>query len=152
MVELNTKAFGPIAVEDDKIVYFEHGILGFPDLKEFTLIYDDEKGADTPIKWLQSIDESGFAMPVMNPELVIAGYTPHLDQELLATLGDNLASDNILIFVTVTVPKDIKKTSVNLKAPIIISIENRRAVQLICDDEEYGVKHAIYDKIMAAKA
>jgi flagellar assembly factor FliW len=152
MVELNTKAFGPIAVEDDKIVYFEHGILGFPDLKEFTLIYDDEKGADTPIKWLQSIDEPGFAMPVMNPELVIAGYTPHLERELLAPLGDNLASDNILIFVTVTVPRDIKKTTVNLKAPIIISIENRRAVQLICDDEGYDVKHAIYDKIMAAKA
>jgi flagellar assembly factor FliW len=152
MVELNTKAFGPIAVEEDKIVYFEHGILGFPDLKEFTLIYDDEKGADTPIKWLQSIDEPGFAMPVMNPELVIAGYTPHLEQELLAPLGDNLASDNILIFVTVTVPKDIKKTTVNLKAPIIISIENRRAVQLICDDEGYDVKHAIYDRIMAAKA
>jgi flagellar assembly factor FliW len=91
-------------------------------------------------------------MPVMNPELVIAGYTPHLEQELLAPLGDNLASDNILIFVTVTVPKDIKKTTVNLKAPIIISIENRRAVQLICDNEGYDVKHAIYDRIMAAKA
>jgi flagellar assembly factor FliW len=152
MVELNTKAFGPIAVEEDKIVYFEHGILGFPDLKEFTLIYDDEKGADTPIKWLQSIDEPGFAMPVMNPELVISGYTPHLERELLAPLGDNLESENIIMLVTVTVPKDITKTTVNLKAPIIISIENRKAVQLICDDDYYDVKHAIYDKIMAAKA
>jgi flagellar assembly factor FliW len=152
MVELNTRAFGPIAVEEDKIVYFEHGILGFPDLKEFTLIYDDEKGVETPIKWLQSIDEPGFAMPVMNPELVIQGYTPHLEQELLSPLGDNISTENILMFVTVTVPKDIKKTTVNLKAPIIISIDNRRAVQLICEDEGYDVKHAIYDKIMAAKA
>jgi flagellar assembly factor FliW len=152
MVELNTRAFGQIAVEEDKIICFEHGILGFPDLKEFTLIYDDEKGVDTPIKWLQSIDEPGFAMPVMNPELVVSGYTPHLEQELLAPLGDNLESENILMFVTVTVPKDIKNTTVNLKAPIIVSIENRKAVQLICDDDEYDVKHAIYDKIMAAKA
>jgi flagellar assembly factor FliW len=152
MVELDTRAFGKITVEKDKIVTFEHGILGFPDLKDFTLIYDDEKGVDTPIKWLQSMDEPGFAMPVMNPELVIKGYTPHLDSELLAPLGDNLASDNILMFVTVTVPKDITKTSVNLKAPIIISVENLKAVQLICDDEGYDVKHAIYDKIMAKKA
>jgi flagellar assembly factor FliW len=152
MVELNTRAFGTIGVDEDKIVYFEHGILGFPDLKEFTLIYDDEKGADTPIKWLQSIDEPGFAMPVMNPELVVQEYTPHMDKELLAPLGDNLEAENILIFVTVTVPKDIKKTTVNLKAPIIISIDNRRAVQIICDDDGYDVKHAIYDKIMAAKA
>jgi flagellar assembly factor FliW len=87
----------------------------------------------------------------MNPELVIKGYAPHIDSELLAPLGDNLASDNIIILVTVTVPSDITKTTVNLKAPIIISIDNRRAVQLICDEDGYDIKHAIYDKIMAAK-
>jgi flagellar assembly factor FliW len=152
MVELNTRAFGQIAVEEDKIINFEHGILGFPDLREFTLIFDEEKGVESPIKWLQSIDEPGFAMPVMNPDLVVKGYMPHIDKELLTTLGDNIESDNILMLVTVTVPKDITKTTVNLKAPIIISIENRKAVQLICDGEGYDVKHAIYDKIMAAKA
>jgi flagellar assembly factor FliW len=98
------------------------------------------------------LDEPGFAMPVMNPELVIKGYAPHLERELLAPLGDNLSSDNIIMLVTVTVPKDITKTTVNLKAPIIISIENRKAVQLICNEECYDVKHSIYDKIMAAKA
>jgi flagellar assembly factor FliW len=152
MVELNTRAFGHIAIEDDKVIYFDHGLLGFPDLKRFTIIFDEEKGVSSPIKWLQSIDEPGFAMPVMNPELVISGYTPHLERELLAPLGDNLESENIIMLVTVTVPKDITKTTVNLKAPIIISIENRKAVQLICDDDYYDVKHAIYDKIMAAKA
>jgi flagellar assembly factor FliW len=152
MVELNTRAFGKIAIEEDKIIYFDHGILGFPDLKRFTLIFDEEKGANSPIKWLQSIDEPGFAMPVMNPELVISGYMPHLERELLTPLGDNLERDNIIMLVTVTVPKDITKTTVNLKAPIIISVENRKAVQLICDEDYYDVKHAIYDKIMAAKA
>jgi flagellar assembly factor FliW len=150
MVKLKTKAFGQIEVEDDKIIRFDHGILGFPDLKDFTLIFDEDKGADSPIKWLQSIDEPGFAMPVMNPELVINGYTPHIDSELLSAIGDNIQSDNILILVTVTVPKDITKTTVNLKAPIIISIDNRKAVQLICDDD-YSIKHGIYDRIMAAK-
>jgi flagellar assembly factor FliW len=151
MVKLKTKAFGQIEIGEDKIIRFEHGILGFPDLKDFTLIFDEDKGVDTPIKWLQSIDEPGFAMPVMNPELAIKGYAPHIDSELLAPLGDNLASDNIIILVTVTVPSDITKTTVNLKAPIIISIDNRRAVQLICDEDGYDIKHAIYDKIMAAK-
>ena len=56
------------------------------------------------------------------------------------------------MFVTVTVPKDITKTTVNLKAPIIVSVDNLKAVQLICDDESYNVKHAIYDQLMAKKA
>jgi flagellar assembly factor FliW len=151
MVKLDTRAFGHIEIEDDKVIRFEHGILGFPDLKEFTIIFDEDKGVDTPIKWLQSLDEPGFAMPVMNPALVMNGYTPHIDRELLTPLGDNIASDNLLILVTVTVPRDITKTTVNLKAPIIISIDNRKAVQLICDEDDYDVKHSIYDKIMAVK-
>lgn len=55
------------------------------------------------------------------------------------------------MFVTVTVPKDVTKTTVNLKAPIIVSVDNRKAVQLISDDEAYSVKHAIYDELMAQK-
>ena len=90
-------------------------------------------------------------MPVMNPDLVIPGYSPNFAADLLKPLGDNLDGENILMFVTVTVPKDITKTTVNLKAPIIISIENRKAVQLISDDDGYSVKHAIYDEIMAQK-
>ena len=152
MVEITTKIFGQIAVEDDKIIHFDIGILGFPTLQDFTLIYDIDKGNEAAIKWLQSLQEPAFAMPVMNPELVVAGYNPKFQQELLAPLGDNLNSDNILMFVTVTIPKnDITKTTVNLKAPIIVSIDNRKAVQLINDDEAYSVKYAIYDILQARK-
>ena len=136
MVEINTRIFGKIAIEEEKIIRFESGILGFPQLKDFTLIYNAEKGNDSGIKWLQSIQEPAFAMPVMNPELAMPGYTPRFDRELLAPLGGNLDADNILMLVTVTVPKDITKTTVNLRAPIIISTDNRKVVQLICDDED----------------
>lgn len=152
MVEVTTKAFGKIAIDDDKIIRFEHGILGFPDLKDFTLIFDIDKGSESSIKWLQSLQEPNFAMPVMNPELVMEGYTPVFDRELLRPLGDNLDSENILMLVTVTVPKDVKQTTVNLKAPIIVSVEERKAVQLICDDDSYSIKYAVYDKLMAKKA
>ena len=65
MVEINTRIFGKIAIEEEKIIRFESGILGFPQLKDFTLIYNAEKGNDSGIKWLQSLQEPGFAMPVM---------------------------------------------------------------------------------------
>lgn len=152
MVEVNTRAFGKIAIEDDKIIRFDHGILGFPDLTDFTLIYDVEKGNDTAIKWLQSLQEPDFALPVMNPDLVMQGYEPRFDRDLLAPLGENLEADNILMFVTVTVPKDITKTTVNLKAPIIISMDKLKAVQLISDDDNYEIKHSIYNSLMAKMA
>ncbi len=152
MVEIDTRVFGKIAIEEEKIIRFEDGILGFPDLRDFTLIYDIDKGSDANIKWLQSLDEPGFALPVMNPDLVVSGYAPRFDRSLIESLGDNLRSDDILIFVTVTIPKnDVTRTTVNLKAPIIINVENRKAVQIIAEGGEYKVRYGIYDVLQARK-
>lgn len=152
MVEVNTNAFGKIAIEDNKIIRFEHGILGFPDLKDFTLIFNIEKGVESSIKWLQSLDEPNFAMPVMDPNLVMEEYMPVFDRELLKPLGENIVPENLMMLVTVTVPKEITQTTVNLRAPIIVNVEERKAVQLISDDDTYSIKYAIYDKIKAKKA
>ena len=42
-MEVSTKLFGTIDVGDDKIIEFPEGILGFPELKKFTLMYDNDK-------------------------------------------------------------------------------------------------------------
>lgn len=148
MVEVNTRIFGKIGIEDEKIIRFEKGILGFPDLRDFTLLYNVEKGDSASIKWLQSLQEPAFAMPVLNPDLVKPGYEPVFPEDLLLPLGE-LKDDNILMLVTVTVPSDVTKTTVNLRAPIIINTDNMKAIQLICDDESLSIKHAIYDEMMA---
>ena len=88
-------------------------------------------------------------MPVMNPALVVEDYCPAFNQEYLKPLGENLEQDDTLLFVTVTVPKDITKTTVNLKAPIIVNADTRKAVQLISEEEKYSIKYAIYDNLMA---
>ena len=62
---ITTRIFGEIEIDDAKIITFESGIIGFPDLKKFTLLYDAEKTGG--IKWLQSLEEPAFAMPVMDP-------------------------------------------------------------------------------------
>ena len=79
-MKLITRIFGEVNVEDNKIINFPHGIIGFPDLKRFTLLFDEEQGTGT-IKWLQSIDEPDFAMPVMDPLVVCPEYKPDIDKE-----------------------------------------------------------------------
>ena len=41
--------------------------------------------------------------------------------------------------------------SVNLRAPIVINVTERKAVQIILDGEEYQVKFPIYDILDARK-
>lgn len=47
--------------------------------------------------------------------------------------------------VTVTVPSDLTKMSVNLCGPIVINSSTRKAVQIIVEGEDYQVKFPIYD-------
>lgn len=144
-MKANTRFFGEIDIEEDKLIHFENGIIGFPELKTFTLIYDEEKKGKTSISWLQSMEEPELALPVMNPLDVEADYNPTVEDEFIKPLGE-FTQDDLFVLVTVTVPKDIKKIAVNLKAPIIINTKTRNAGQLIVEND-YPVKYQIYDLI-----
>lgn len=149
-MQITTKVFGEITIDDDKIIHFPKGIIGFPDLTEFTLVHDEEKGTDS-IHWLQSIQEPAFAMPVMDPLIVCPDYNPEADDELFNVLGE-IKPDELLVLVTVTVPKDLTKMSVNLKGPIVINAAEKRALQIIVEGDEYKVKYPIYDILNKKKA
>ena len=99
--------------------------------------------------WLQSMDEPTLALPILKPAYVRPDYAPVVDGELLSCLGDNIKDEDLLIFVTITVPTDITKMTCNLKAPIVIDSETLKGVQLIVDNEEYLVKYPIYDYLKA---
>ena len=150
-MNITTKVFGEITIDDDKIIHFPSGIIGFPDLTEFALVHDEEKGAGS-IHWLQSMQEPAFAMPVMDPLYVKESYNPMVEDELLKPLGD-LQPEDTFIMVTVSVPKDIHEMSVNLQAPIVINADNKAACQIIVDNEsgEYPVKFKVYDILQAKK-
>lgn len=144
-----TKVFGEITIDDDRIIKFPKGIVGFPDLTDFALLHDSEKGADS-VHWLQSLQEPAFAMPVMDPLRVCPDYNPEVDDEILQNLGE-LNPDEMLVLVTMTVPKDVKLMSVNLKGPIVINAAQKTAIQVIVEGDGYPVKFPIYDILEANK-
>lgn len=145
---ITTKLFGDIDVDDAKKITFVQGIIGFPELRDFLLVHDSESSGG--IRWLQSIQEPAFAMPVIDPLVVMPDYNPNIEDELLKPLNIK-NEDDVLVIVTITVPHDLTKMTVNLKAPIIICGESRLANQIITDDEQYLVKYPIYDILQAAK-
>ena len=148
-MKLTTRIFGEVEIEDSKIINFPNGIIGFPDLKSFTLMHDEEQGSGT-IKWLQSIEEPGFAMPVIDPLVVCPDYNPEVDKNIIQDIGD-LKDEDILVLVTVTVPHDLTKMTVNLMGPFIINVEERKGVQAIVENSDYPVKFPIYDILQKNK-
>lgn len=146
---VKTKFFGEVDLPEEKIIKFERGLIGLPDYKLFTILYDSEK-EDGNISWLQSCDEPTLALPVIKPWIIDESYNPVVEDELLKELGE-LSLDNLVILLTMTVPKDIEKMSVNMKAPIIINADTRKGGQIIVENEEYEVKHMIYDILKKQK-
>jgi len=146
---VTTKNFGEITIDDEKIITFPAGIIGFPELTEFALIHDEEKGVGG-IHWLQSMQEPAFAMPVMDPLAVEPDYNPQVDDEILKPIGE-LNPAETLVLVSATVPSDIKEMSVNLKGPFVINALEKKAVQVIIDGDEYPVKFPIYEILKAKK-
>ena len=144
-----TRLFGEIEIDESKIITFEDGIIGFPDMKKFTLIFDEEKEGRPSISWLQSMDEPEIAFPVMDPLFVCETYNPSVAEELLKNLG-TIKEDNLYVLVTVTVPQNIKELAVNLKAPIVINTDTRKASQIIVEDD-LPVRYRIYEILEEAK-
>lgn len=149
-MKVDTKKFGKIELDDKKLIRFTNGIVGFPDLKDFALIHDGEK-ENGPIRWLQSMQEPGFAMPVIDPLFVKQDYNPVVEDEMLKDIGLEDGTD-LFVLVTLTVPKDIQKMSVNLKAPFVINMKNREACQIIVEDDAYEVKFPVYEIFRGKKA
>jgi len=148
-MQAETRLFGTVNIPDDKIIVLENGMIGFPDMQRFALIFDAEKEDGGKIKWLQSMDEPSTAFPVMDPTIIKRDYNPTINDEILKPLG-KLTDDNVFVLSTVTVPKQIEKMSINLKAPIVINSDTMRGAQIIVEDD-LPVKYMIYDLLKSRK-
>ena len=149
-MKANTRLFGEIDIEEEKLITLENGMIGLPEHQKFALIFDEEKGRkESSVMWLQSMDDPQTAFPVMHPNTVKPDYNPTVNDEMLMPLG-TLTEENTYVLVTLTATPDVEQTSVNLKAPIVINTETRKGCQLIVEDD-YPVKYKIYEALKKRK-
>ena len=148
-MKAKTRLFGEIEIDESKIITFINGMVGFPDMKKFTILYDNEKEGKGNIMWFQSLDEPSFAMPVMQPNVIMPDYNPIVNDELISPLGE-FTEDNLYVLVTVTVPSDITKMTANMKGPIIINTDTLLASQIVVEND-MQVRFPIYELCKARK-
>lgn len=148
---IKTKHFGEINLNEDKLIRFENGILGFEGLKNYTLLYDIDNDEKSDISWLQSLEEPSLAIPVISPFLLKEDYNPEIEDELLNSLGE-ITEESLVVLVSMTVPAKIQDMTANLKAPFIINVETRKGCQIIVENSDYDIRFPFYDLLNAKKA
>lgn len=145
-----TKFFGEVELDDNKVLEFPNGIIGFEDFKKYAILYDEESEGETRISWLQSLEEPKLALPVIDPLAIMSEYTPMIEDELLKPLGDP-ADEDLLFLLAMTVPSDMTKVTANMKAPFIINAAACKGAQIIVDNADYPVKFNVYESVQRMK-
>ncbi len=141
-MKTNTKQFGDIEIQEDKIITFKEGIPGFEDLKRFILM--EEK--DSIFHALQSIEDEEICFIITDPYYFKKDYAPTIRESYFNKLGrgDN---DAFSLYAIVTLKDQVENSTLNLAGPLLIHIENRQGVQVIIEDAGYTTKHKIVDLI-----
>lgn len=141
---IETTHFGKIEIAEENILHFDEGILGFEEIKEYGLI--DNEDSESPFCWIQAIEMPELAFALVDPFAIKKDYDFELTDEDVSSLGIDIPSQ-VTVFAIVVVPEDTKKISMNLKAPIIINTNNRKAAQIILNSDKYTVRHFILDEL-----
>jgi len=125
-MELTTSRFGVLEVEEEKIIQFPSGLIGLPKINRYILI--DHK--DTPLKWLQAVDDPDIAFIVVSPSMIVAEYALEIDKSVKQYIGLE-RDDDLAVLVTMRVKGD--DVIANFQGPIIINSRAMKGVQVVLD-------------------
>ncbi len=148
-MKIKTKHFGEVDIEDELILSFEEGIFGFEDNKSFVIVYNNKTEA-SPFCWLQSTDDSAVCLPLIDPLAFFPEYNPEIPGDRVAKIGE-LKEEDLKLFTVVVVPEEIKRMTTNLMAPILVNVKTKKGLQVVVADEEYEIRHNLYEQIMQMK-
>jgi len=142
-VKVNTTRFGELTVNNEDIINFSEGLLGFESLTQFFVV---DPGDSTLILWLQSIEDASIAFPIIEPKIFKPDYVAKLLPADMAAVKLESITD-AKIYSILTIPSDITTMSANLKAPIVINNSKKIAKQIVLQDNKLSVKYEMYKEL-----
>jgi len=137
-MEINTRDFGIVEVEEDAIYEFEDGLYGFEDVKRFAIF---EKSFDeVSFLYLQAIDTIVPCFLVFEPWDLHPDYRPVMTKEDMEICQiDDI--EELIFLVIASVPSAVAELSINIKSPVVLNPKTRKARQVILQNPEYTVKY-----------
>ncbi len=142
-MKVDTERWGSLEISADDIIHFETGLAGFPECSQFIVMDHDR---NTPIKWLQCIDTPELSFVIIEPEQILSSYSVDVPALVMQKLGWTQDVDPATVAVFVILNCDSEELTANLRAPVVVNIQNRRAMQLILDDPTIPLRHPVAPK------
>ncbi len=141
-VIIETSKFGEITVDKNNIFEFVLPIIGFSDLTKYTIV--DYK-PDSPFKWLQSMEDMELAFPVTLCSFFGIDYKFDIPDEEAEKLKIENADDVFVCNIANIPSSNPQGATINMLAPIVINLQNKKAMQIILKNTEFEVRHKLFD-------
>lgn len=142
-MKVTTTRFGELEVKKQDIFHLKEGLMGFESLRDFFIV---DPGDQTLILWLQAVEDSAVAFPVIEPKIFDPSYSLKLlPQEMQSLELTDLTKSTV--FCILTIPRQVTDMSANLKAPIIINNETKKGRQIVLQDSKLDIRHKIYNDL-----
>lgn len=141
-MKIMTEILGEVNYEPSDVIVFAEGLYGFADMKNFIMINIAE--TELPFQWLQSIDDEHLSFVMTTPFAFHEGYDFEIPDKIIAHLGIE-STDDLAVFSLVVLKDEVDESTINLKAPILINIRQKKAVQLILN-EDFPYKYKLFKR------
>ncbi|MCL2627845.1 MAG: flagellar assembly protein FliW [Oscillospiraceae bacterium] len=147
-MQIDTLRFGPVEVDEEKLIDFGEGIPGLEQYRTYAILQFEDS---YPLVWLQSTEDTGICLPVLDTFAVLPDYLFDMDDADVKYL-ELSGPDELHVVSVVVIPEDIKGMTVNLAAPIVINTTTGRAKQIVLSGTEYNVRVPVFQDICNAVA
>jgi flagellar assembly factor FliW len=140
---METKNFGTISFEPDSELEFPRGLPGFDSRKRFVAVRFVESD---PLVYLQSLEDPGLCFITAPVQAVDPKYRLKISSEDIEQLGLPLArqpriGEDVLALTVVSIRES--GPTANLLAPVLVNLQNRKAVQAVSEEQGYSHQHVL---------
>lgn len=135
-MQINSQRFGVIEFDDDAVLNFPAGIIGFPREHAFALI--PHQGSQF-LAWLQSLTKPELAFPVVSAHYFLESYPDIPVSPAAHAAGLQGTEEDFAVMVVLCAPIG-QPATVNLLAPIVINTETRTGGQVILDGSRFSTR------------
>ena len=141
-MDINTRQFGPVTIDEKNIITLPKGMPGFSDMKRFIILdHEDIR----PFHSFQSVDEASLAFIIMDPYLFKADYVVDIEPYMVEMnwMGDENEHLFLYVIINATDP-DPRKMTANMMGPLLINIKKNEGIQMMFNDRSYSNKYLIF--------
>jgi flagellar assembly factor FliW len=135
-MKVQSSRFGTIELDDQEIINFPAGLIGFPDETSFVML---RPKPDSPIAWLHSTQTAWFALPVVSAEALQADLGGTISEAGKAS-GIVANHESFAVMAVLNAPGAGAPASVNLMAPIVVNADTRQGAQLLLETSNYSTQ------------